>query len=93
MTSRRYQKYISLTLLALMLVVQTAAAGHGVEHQSLDHTEFCQAFVTADHAPAIELEHLSLDTANFPEPPLVSHSLVINQSFHRTHRARAPPQH
>lgn len=85
------QGWIGITLLALMLVVQTASASHGIEHQSIDHTELCQAFVTADHAPAIELAAQLIGFENTRQEISSFHSTEVDQAIFLRQNARAPP--
>jgi hypothetical protein len=67
-----------------MLVVQTATATHSIDHQSMEHTELCQAFVTADHAPAVELDQIEIKAT----AGLFVNTSYHNYSFIRTSSAR-----
>lgn len=81
-----------MALLALMLAAQTASAAHAVDHQSLDHTELCQIFKTADSSAAIEIPAQQLDLQHYADRPRPWVNVAVSSSLTLQHCARAPPQ-
>lgn len=91
MRTRWIHRLFNLTLLALLLTVQAANAAHEVKHQSIDHTEVCLAFVTADHASAIELASLQIPRVEPNGSRLELPPVSVRHAKYFSTCARAPP--
>jgi len=80
-----------LIVIALMLFMQAATVVHAVEHHEHEHTEHCEAFVTADQAIDYSVPQVVIAGAPNQSTCSLPHFESYTQPLSVYHHSRAPP--
>ena len=84
-------KPLILSLICVLLLVQSAAAMHDVAHQDLGHAQSCEILLSLDHQSCIETSESKLATAQTSQQVILQGTqfIITRTSFSFT--PRAPP--
>jgi len=85
------KRFFQILLLSLLLCSQLAVALHDLDHQSLDHTEICKIYYSADAPLNVTDTSHRFDSAPVSQLSSILENVDAAPALLLSHAPRAPP--
>ena len=86
-----FSQFARISIVLLMLFMQSATVVHAVEHTEAEHTEHCAVFITADQASDCDSKLVSIANVNIVDDWFQLSCIHNIQVARLKQLSRAPP--